>query len=553
MRTATLWLCVVCIGCTGEIATPSAKTVSPTGGQAGSGSGSGSGSGGGEEAETPVTPTAPVTSLRRLSRAELDATLSQLTGDASHLALSVLPGDDPNPFDNEYARQVASAVWLEAVEKVVVQVTTEALADTKRRALLLPCTPASDDDLQCLSTFIKTFGRKVLRRPVTAAEVTQLQSLHALARQRGTFITSAGLVAQRLLLDGEFLFRVEQGTAVAGQAGVFALAPNELATRLAFVLQGRAPDAWLLDAAAAGDLSTPEGVRAAAVRLMAEPAGRAQIERFHAMWLGYQSLPFDADLAAAAYTETTALVRKVVLDDRADYAQLFTAEQTYVDDALAAHYGMPTTGSPGFHWASYGAGSSRRGILSHAALLANGVKASDTSPTRRGKWVRNRLFCQEIADPPPNVNADVPPAGTGGVVCKKDRYREHSTLAACASCHTQMDPIGFGLEQYDRTGAFRAVEAEHPECTIAGDGALAGVGAFNGPGGLGALLVQSSSFESCVVKQVFRFTQGRRELGSDLGLLQHLGHAFKDSGRHFDEVLLALVTHPTFSQRTETP
>ena len=91
------------------------------------------------------------------------------------------------------------------------------------------------------------------------------------------------------------------------------------------------------------------------------------------------------------------------------------------------------------------------------------------------------------------------------------------------------------------------------ECTIAGDGALAGVGAFNGPAGLGQLMVQSSSFESCVVKQVFRFSQGRRELASDVGLLQHLGHAFKDSGRHFDEVLLALVTHPTFTQRTETP
>ncbi len=546
MRNVILGLCLLGFGCSGEILAPmTAVFVAPTtpGGQPTPGAG---------ETTPPPVATAAVTGLRRLSRSELDTTLAELTGDESHLALALLPGDDPNPFDNEYARQTASAVWLEAVEKVAARVTSEALADPKRRALVVPCEPSSDDDLTCLSAVIKTFGAKVLRRPLEAAEVTELESLHALARQRGGFDTSVGLVVQRLLLDAEFLFRVETGAPVESQPGVFALTQNELATRLSFVLQGRAPEAWLLDAAAAKDLASADGLRAAATRLMAEPAGRAQVERFHAMWLGYQSLPFDAALSEAAFTETSALVRKVVLDDRADYAQLFTADQTYIDDDLAAHYGLPATGTAGFHWVKYGV-SPRRGILSHAALLANGVKASDTSPTRRGKWVRNRLFCQEIADPPPNVNADVPPAGASGVVCKKDRYRAHSTLAACASCHSQMDPIGFGLEQYDRTGAFRAAEVDHPECAIAGDGELAGVGAFNGPGGLGALMVQSSTFESCVVKQVFRFSHGRRELASDAGLLAHLDRAFKDSGRRFDAVLLALVTHPTFAQRMETP
>jgi hypothetical protein len=177
------------------------------------------------------------------------------------------------------------------------------------------------------------------------------------------------------------------------------------------------------------------------------------------------------------------------------------------------------------------------------------VKQTDTSPTLRGKWIRNRLFCQEIPPPPPNVMSDVPPPMTGGAVCKKDRYAAHDGTPACAVCHLQMDPVGFGLEQYDRTGAYRTVEADHPECAITGDGTVKGVGDFNGPGGLADLMISAGEIDSCAVTQVFRFAQGRGELVSDAPLIRDLTRAFTGGGRKFGDLLLDVVTHPTFAQR----
>lgn len=528
------------LGCSGEIALPSGLPA-------------GAGQPPGAVVPTPKpAPTAAIAELRRLSRAELDNTLSALLGDPKHTALNLMPGDAVTPYDNASATQQASAVWLEAAEAVTSKVLEEALADPARRAALIPCTPTSDDDLACLEQTVRAFGRRALRRPVSSEEATTLMALHAQARQRGTFVTSVSLALRQLLLDPEFLYRIELGTPVAGAPGTFQLNAYELASRLSFLLQGRTPPDWLLELAASGGLETAEGVRTAAQQLLDAPEGRSRVEIFHAMWLGYQSLPHAADFNQALVTESTALVRKVVFEDKSDYRALFTSEETFIDDALATHYGLPATGAPGFRWVKYGS-APRKGILSHGALLSNGVKQTDSSPTLRGKWIRNRLFCQEIPKPPPDVVADVPPPATGAAVCKKDRYAVHDSVASCAGCHTAMDPIGFGLEQFDRAGKFRTQEAEHPECAIDGKGALTGVGAFVGAAGLADLLVQNGQLEGCVVKQLFRFTAGRTELPSDGPLLEALTERFVASGRRFDALVLALVSDDTFRQRREAP
>lgn len=496
----------------------------------------------------PPEPVVPVIGLRRLSRAEYDASLFALVGDAQHTALTFLPGDVFEPFDTEYARQQASAIYVEAAERVAETVTAAVISDPTRRAALLPCAPTGAGDLACLKQFTSSFGRLALRRPLTPAEVDEFTSLHALATQRGDFYTSMGVVMRRLLMDPEFIFRVEAGTPVDGQPGNFALTGYELASRLSFLLQGRTPPAWLLDLADAQGLATPEGVRAAATRLLSEPAGKARVESFHAMWLGFSSLPHAAAFNAQLVGETSALVRKVIFDEPGDYRRLFTSDETWADDSLAAHYGLTPSGMPGAHWLKYGT-SGRKGILSHGALLSNGVKQTDTSPTLRGKWIRQRLFCQDIPPPPPNVVADEPPPATGSAVCKKDRYAVHDQVASCASCHSQMDPIGFGLEGYDRTGKFRSVEADHPECAITGSGKIEGVGEFTGPSGLADLMLGTGTVEPCVVKQVFRFTAGRRERTEDAALLAVLTDRFVAQDRRFDALLLELVAHPTFAQR----
>lgn len=500
-------------------------------------------------AEVKPVPVAAELTLRRLTRVELDNSLARLTLDPSHRAFNGMPGEALEPFDNATATQLASAVWVEAAERVADQVAADIIASPVRRAALVPCTPTAPDDADCLGRFVRQFGRSVLRRPLTAAEVTSFMSLSPLALQRGDFWTCVELVIRRLLQDPEFLFRVEVGTKRAD--GVIQLDAFEVASRLSFLIQGATPPSWLLDAAEAGTLSTPDQLRAAASRLLEEPEGRARVEVFHAMWLGYTNLPHSQALNAAMMAESTALVRKVVFEDRADYRTLFTAQSTWVDATLAAHYGL-TAPAVGNAWVPYGA-SGRKGILSHGAVLSNGVKQADTSPTLRGKWIRNRLFCEEIPPPPPNAVADVPPPATTGAICKKDRYLVHDSVQSCAGCHQQMDPIGFGLEQFDRAGKFRDREADHPECLISGEGALTGFGTFRGPAGLADLMISSGALESCVVKQLFRYTVGRKEQANDLPLITELTGQFTEQGRRFDLLVLDLVTQPTFTQRREAP
>ena len=493
----------------------------------------------------------PQVSLRRLSRAEVADSIKELLGVEAPEALVILPEDPGTPFDNDYTLQQASAVLVEGVEAMVEAATTRALASPASRERLIPCTPAGPDDANCLRKVVTTFGRRALRRTLTEAEVQDFLAAGALAVRSGSFDTAVSVVIRSMLQDVEFLYRVELGTPVEGKPGTHRLGAFELASRLSFLLWGRTPPDWLLDLAEQGKLETSEQVRAAAEKLLEDPRANRQVERFHALWLGYASLPHSADLVAALSTETSALVDKVVFQDRADYLQLFLSEQTWANDLLVQHYGLSAPPASGYRWVSYG-GTARKGILSHGSLLSNGAKQLDTSPTLRGLWIRNRLFCQVIPPPPPNANADVPPQGSNGGTCKPDRYSAHANNGSCASCHEAMDPVGFGLENYDPSGRYRTQEVEDPTCTIRGDGELTGIGRFNGPGELAELLTTSGALEPCVVRQVFRFASGREEADEDEPLLRKLEDTFVSGGRRFDQLLLSIVSEPSFLFRRES-
>jgi hypothetical protein len=211
---------------------------------------------------------------------------------------------------------------------------------------------------------------------------------------------------------------------------------------------------------------------------------------------------------------------------------------------------LPAPASSTGAWVAYGA-STRRGILSHGSLLAQGAKFDDTSPTLRGVFVRNRFLCQVIPPPPPNVAVDQPPTSTTSR-CKWDRYAEHRS-GGCAVCHDKTDRIGFGLENYDRSGAYRATDQDAPECAISGDGEVVGVGTFNGPAGLEELIMGSGDFEQCIVTQLFRMALGRRETGADATTLRTLGDGFKGGGRAFDALLIDMVAAPAFIHRQLEP
>jgi len=468
-------------------------------------------------------------------------------------ASRILAEDEYTPFNNNYTRQKPSAALIDALEATADDIAGRVLAPASR-SRIVPCTPSGPGDAACFRQVIETVGRRLFRRPLSNDEVTAYLGLQSFATENNPsvphdFYTAVGLMLRSMLQDPEFLYRIELGTATA-DPGVLRLNSYEIATRLSYLLVGSAPDDRLLDLAKTDALSDPTQRRAEATRLLADPRARDQVHRFHAMWLGYRAIPGSADLLAAFNAETTALIDKVVFDEPSSYLDLFSSDQTYVNNLLADQYGLPRPAG-GVGWVPYGT-TGRAGILSHGAVLAAFSKFSDTSPTQRGILVQTRLLCNVVQPPPANVNVDQPPPATASA-CKLDRYAAHRASASCASCHDNLDPIGTGLEQYDIGGKFRTHDDGHPECPLDGAGALPGYGTFKGPAELGRKLIDSGRLERCFLEHLLRYAVGRGLYAGEQGALDTLAGSFQASHDSLTETLLGYVVSDRFALRQEDP
>lgn len=493
------------------------------------------------------------TGARRLSRAEYDNTLRDLLLDESRSGFTKLPEDVLDPFDNDFSTQQPSGILVEAAETLAFEAAGRLMADPVKRDQVIGCTPTGADDQTCLRSFIVSFGRRALRRPLTNEEIDSYLAFSSLSVEANDFYVGAGMVIAALLQDPEFLYRIERGEPVVGRKGLFKLDDYEVGTRLSYFIWGSTPDDALLDAADAKALRTPEQIRAAAERMLADPRARTRIDRFHAMWLGYYKLPHTPELTNSMRTETQKLIERVVFEEQRPWADLFTTNETYVDTQLAELYGMPAPAG-GAGWMTYSGPGNRAGLLSTGAFLSVAGKFGDTSPTQRGKLIRERLMCQVVPPPPPNVNVDEPPQPTGTSTCKVDRYAQHRSDGACFSCHNQMDPVGFGLENFDQTGRFRTTDIDDASCTITGEGQLYGLAEdpvpFQGPAQLGSILIENGVLESCLVTQMYRFAMGHREQRDDADVIDALATSFTQS-RKLDTLILDLVSAEGFGYRQE--
>ena len=483
--------------------------------------------------------------MRRLTRVEFDNTVADLLGDDTRPGTQFLPEDKKTPFDNEFATQNPSRVLVEGAETIASDLAEALVADPPRRDLVVGCTPAGQQDADCMESFVRTFGRRALRRALADDEVADFVALGLdFADRGGDFDDGVEQVVRTLLQDAEFLYRIELGTETA-DPGVFRLSGYEVATRMSYLLWGSTPDDTLLDLAEDGSLDTPEGRRDAARTMLDSDRGRAQVDRFHALWLGYAELPHPPDLTNAMRTETKAALDRIIFEDDTSWLGLFALDQTFVDDTLAQHYGWPAPGTA--DWIDLD-GSGRQGILSHGSFLSVAANPDDTSPTKRGKLIRNRLLCQEVPPPPPDVPADSPPEEGN---CKWDRYAAHRSEGSCRGCHEQMDPIGFGLENYDIAGRFRTHDEGAPECIIAGEGELVGIGTFNGPKELSDMLLDNGELDDCIVDQVYRYAMGHAIAPEDEPYTEDLATSFTDAEHRFRVLLMDLVSHEAFAFRME--
>ncbi len=561
-------------GSGGSGATSAAGSGSTTGGSSGAGGsggtssagvpgtgGTGAGSGGtgnmggapggtGGTGGTLVDNGLPGRSLvRRLSNAEYDATIKTLLGDTTGYA-SAFPTDTVvNGFTNNTDVQDVGPTLVEQYLIVAEQVATKAVQTPD---VLLGCALADGD--ACIRDFISRFGKRAWRRPITTEEQTDLLSVFTSARDAFDAATGVRLLLEAFLTSPSFLYRVEVGVPVAG-ATYSALTSWELASRLSYFLTGTMPDDALLAAAEADGLSTPEGIAAQAERLLGTATARAQVAEFFAGWLDLRALSrlqrettefpdWDDALPQLFADETRAFATNVIFDGVGDLKTLLTAPFTYGDPTLAAYYGG-TAGPVQNGMARIELPPARRaGILTHASFLAAHSKEIQTDPVSRGKFVRERILCQGVDPPPPELMVKAPTITPGTTA--RQRFTEHEADPVCAGCHVMIDPIGLAFENYDAIGQWRDMEQGQ---VIDASGNLTETdveGPFNGVVEMTANMARSRVVSECFVRQWFRFTFGRGESVADDPRIATIANGFDGTSGQVRALLVALTQTPDF-------
>lgn len=427
-----------------------------------------------------------------------------------------------------------------------------ALADATSRARLIPCTPSGANDATCMRAVVTTTGRRLFRRPLTPDEVTRWQTVGLAAAQGySSFTRGVEFVLAGLLQSPNFVYLDEHGTADASK-GWQRLGPYELASRLSFFLVQSTPDDALLDAAANGSLETPEGLRTQAQRLLRSTEAREAVSslfdevfELEALTSSQKSDPaFTRDVAQSMRQEMRLLFAHVAFDADQDFRDLLTTRVGFVDRRTAPLYGL-TGPASGFQPVELPA--TRSGVLTRLGHLANKAHDVDTSPTHRGKLVRQRLLCMAVAMAPPDVVAQVPPPDMNNRRTFRQRLEDRTAEARCQGCHSLMDPFGFPFEGFDSLGRPRTTDNNLPvDTTGTYDAIFSRNERYQGAQDFTALLRDDARFSQCMATTVFRQATGRFEKDSEGQVLHDVHEGWKSTGYKFPELVMAIVTSDAF-------
>ena len=368
------------------------------------------------------------------------------------------------------------------------------------------------------------------------------------------------MLIRALLTSPHFWLRSELGAPAAD--GSYALDAWELASALAYTLTGSMPDAKLREAAASGVILSDVGLQDELDRLLLLPVTRDHLGDFARMWLGAERIltepkstklfpDFSDALRASLAAEVGAFYSDLVLDSQGKVQDLMTAPWQWIDSLLAAHYGLtlPAGAGPWLHKVAND--GKRAGVLGLAAVLSATAHSDQSSPIRRGLFVRTKLLCHELPPPPPNAGGvpDVDPNAT-----TKERFAQHTADPFCASCHQSIDPVGFGFEHFDAVGKWRTLENGKP-IDAAGDMVdVEAIGAgshapFADLAGLGKSLAGAQAAQDCHARWWWRFAVGTLEGPQDRCELATLATSFGQDGGDLRQLLRRVVLAPSFRRR----
>jgi hypothetical protein len=398
--------------------------------------------------------------------------------------------------------------------------------------------------------------RRAFRRPVTPAEVNGFVSLARAARQQGeSFEDAIGLALQAVLVSPDFLFRIERDRAVPAGRHAHAISEHELATRLSYFLWASMPDARLRRLADRGRLRAPGVLDAEVRRMLQDPKARSLVEEFGGQWLQVRALEsvapdkdrfpdFDDYLRLSMRRETDLFFERIVREDRS-ILDFLRAQETFVNERLARHYGLQGVSGPAFRRVSL-PGPERGGVLTHASVLTVSSYATRTSPVLRGKWILENLLDAPPKDPPPGVvNLDEAKRGEGASV--REQLEAHLADPTCAACHRRMDPLGFGLEHYDAIGRWRD---EDGDGAIDASGRLPDGRTFEGPAALRAILAEEEeAFTKALTSKLLTYALGRGLQPADRQTVRTIARAMPARDYRFSGLVLEIVTSPPFQMR----
>ena len=493
--------------------------------------------------------------IRRLNRAEYNNTVRDLTGLQLELA-SDFPADDVGEgFDNIGDVLAIPPVLMEKYLSAAEEIAKEVVEDQKALERIFPDPEPGEDHREAAMENLRQFISKAYRRPATNREMDRFETFIRQSHENGMATPEIQeLVLTAIFANPNFLFRVEQDPSADDEDGIRNLNDFELATRLSYFLWSTMPDDELFRLAHEGKLTDPEVVKDQVERMLADPKSVAIVENFAGQWLQLRDVSrltpdpetfpgFDEKLQAAIRRETEVFFENIIAEDRS-VLEFLNADYTFVNDRLAEHYGMEDVQGDQFRRVSLDGG--RRGVLTHASILLLTSNPNRTSPVKRGKWILDNI----LAEPPPPPPPDVPELEESGETLGtlREQMEQHRSNPSCAACHTKMDALGFGLENFDAIGGWRDRDGRFE---IDASGELPGGRKFDGAGELMTILVEEKKIEfcRCLARKMLTYALGRGVGTSDRCAVNEIVSSLENNDYRFSALVNAIVTSDPFTQR----
>ena len=422
------------------------------------------------------------------------------------------------------------------------------------RARILICDPNSGP--ACVEKIVGALARRAYRRPVSKAEVASLVRFVAIAKAHGQSAEQGiQLALQAMLVSPNFLFRIEHDANPTDPTAVHRISDVELASRLSYFLWSSMPDDALLDSAEAGRLHAPAALDSQVKRMLADPRASALAGNFAAQWLETRNLDvvkpdpqkfpeWDPELRDAMRTETSLFFDYILRENR-PMADFLDSRYTFLNERLARHYGIEGVKGPEFRKIDLTTGE-RGGVLGQAGVLTVSSYATRTSVVIRGKYILQEILGTPPAPPPP----DVPPldeAAVGTSLSLRQQMEKHRANAVCASCHSKMDPLGFGLENYDAVGKWRTLDGKFP---VDSSGTLPNGKTFATPAEMRAALASLlPQFARSLVEKLMIYALGRGVAPYDRRAIDQITGRLADQGYPFQTAIYEIVRSAPFQMR----